>query len=338
MIIVMAPGNTEEELQAVIARIQQLGYRAHVIRGVERTVIGAVGHEDKSPLAVVEQMSGVEAAIPILKPFKLASAEWKRERTVIDVDGVTIGGPKITLIAGPGAIESEEQALEAARGVRAAGAELFRACIYSHYMTPYGGTDSTREKIEIIRRVRAETGLKIVTETFSLDDVETIASFADVVQIGARNCQNFVLLRQVGRLRKPVLLKRGMSTTMREFIMAAEYILSEGNSDVILCERGIRAHDETETRYALDLNVIPVSRLQTHLPIFVDPSHGTGKRHLVAPMARAAVAAGADGLMIEVHPHPDRALHDGAQSIRPSELAELIGQLRRVAAAIDRTI
>jgi len=335
MIIVMAPEHTEADLQAVIERIQLLGYRAHVIRGVERTVIGAVGHEDKTPLMVIGQMPGVEAVIPILKPFKLASAEWKKQPTIIEVGDVRIGDKAIVIIAGPGVIESEDQVFESARAVKEAGARLFRGCVFSQYMSPYEGTGAEREKLAILNRVRDETGLRIVTEVFSAREVDMVAEAADVVQVGARNCQNFALLRLVGRLRKPVLLKRGMSTTIREFIMAAEYILSEGNSDVILCERGIRTF-ESETRFSLDLNAVPAIKNQCHLPVFVDPSHGTGHHQFVGPMARAAIAAGCDGLMIEVHPHPERAEIDGPQSLRPNEFAELMDELRRMAAAVGR--
>ena len=337
MIIVMAPGHSEAERQAVVDRIQMLGYKAHLIYGVERTVIAAVGHEDKSPLAAVEQMSGVEAAIPILKPFKLASAEWKKEPTVIRVGDTTIGGEAVVVIAGPGVVESEEQALEAARAVRAAGARLFRGNVYSHYMSPYESPGGEQARIDALERVRAETGLGVVTEVFSDREVDAVGEFADVVQIGARNCQNYSLLRAVGRLGKPVFLKRGMSTTIKEFLMSAEYVLSEGNPNVMLCERGIRTF-ASETRFSLDLNAVPAIKRQCHLPMFVDPSHGTGRRHLVAPLARAAVGAGCDGLMIEVHPHPDRAVIDGAQSLRPGEFADLMAELRKIAAAVDRTI
>jgi 3-deoxy-7-phosphoheptulonate synthase len=335
MIIVMAPGHTEAELQAVIERIQVLGYRAHIIRGVERNVIGAVGHEDKTPLAVLEQMPGVEATIPILKPFKLASSEWKKQRTTIEVGDVRIGGQEVVVIAGPGVVESEEQITTTAQAVKAAGARLLRGCVYSYYMSPYSDAEFDPQKLALLCRVREETGLKVVTEVFSAKDIEAIAESADVVQIGARNCQNFALLRLAGRLRKPVFLKRGMSTTIREFIMAAEYILSEGNLQVILCERGIRTF-ESETPFSLDLNAIPAIKGQCHLPVFVDPSHGTGRRNLVGAMARAAVAAGCDGLMIEVHPHPDQALIDGAQSLRPEQFADLMNDLRRVAEAVGR--
>lgn len=337
MIIVMAPGHTEGERQAVVDRIQMLGYKAHLIYGVERTVIAAVGHEDKSPLAAVEQMSGVEAAIPILKPFKLASAEWKKEPTLVRIGDVAIGGETVVVIAGPGVVENEQQALEAAREAKAAGARLFRGSVYSHYMSPYETAGGENAKLDVLRRVREETGLGIVTEVFSVNEVDAVAEFADVVQIGARNCQNYSLLRVVGRLGKPVFLKRGMSTTIREFLMAAEYILSEGNPNVILCERGIRTF-EGATRFSLDLNIVPVVKRQSHLPIFIDPSHGTGRRKLVAPMARAAVAAGCDGLMIEMHPHPDQATLDGAQSLRPGEFAVLMADLRKIAAAVDRKL
>jgi 3-deoxy-7-phosphoheptulonate synthase len=337
MIIVMAVGHTEEQLQAVVDRMQVLGYRAHIIRGVERTVIGAVGHEDKTPLAVIEQMQGVEATIPIMKPFKLASSEWKKQRTTIEVGDLRIGGEQIAVIAGPGVVESEEQIFAAAQAVKASGVRLLRGCVYSYYMSPYTASEFDPEKLALLGRVREATGLKIVTEVFSTKDLEAIAECADIVQIGARNCQNFSLLRLAGRLRKPVFIKRGMSTTIREFIMAAEYVLSEGNSQVILCERGIRTF-ESETPFSLDLNAIPAIKGQCHLPVFVDPSHGTGRRNLVGPMARAAVAAGCDGLMIEVHPHPEQAVVDGAQSLRPEQFAEVMNELRRLAPAVGRTL
>jgi len=337
MIIVMAAGHTEAELQAAVERIQLLGYRAHLIRGVERTVIGCIGHEDKTPLAVVEQMPGVEAAIPILKPFKLASSEWKKQPTVIEVGDVRIGSPEIVVVAGPGVIESEEQITATAQAVKAAGAKLLRGCVYSCNMSPYAEAEFDPDKLALLRQVREQTGLKIVTEVFSAKDIETVAESADIVQIGARNCQNYALLRLAGQLCKPVFLKRGMTTTIREFIMAAEYVLSEGNLQVILCERGIRTF-ESETPFSLDLNAIPAIKGQCHLPVFVDPSHGTGRRNLVGPMARAAVAAGCDGLMIEVHPHPDQALIDGTQSLRPEQFADLMTALRRLAPAVGRRL
>jgi len=337
MIIVMAPGHTEEELQAVVDRMQLLAYRAHIIRGVERTVIGAVGHEDKTPLVVLEQMRGVEATIPIMKPFKLASSEWKKQPTTIEVGDAKIGGEEIIVIAGPGVVESEEQVFEVAHAIKGVGVKLLRGCVYSYYMSPYTETEFEPSKLGVLEKVRAETGLKIVTEVFSAKDMEAIGERADVVQIGARNCQNYALLRLAGRLRKPIFIKRGMATTIREFLMAAEYILSEGNSQVILCECGIRTF-ENETPFSLDLNAVPTIKGQCHLPVFVDPSHGTGRRNLVGPMARAAIAAGADGLMIEVHPHPDQAVVDGAQSLRPQQFVELMEGLRLMATAVGRKL
>lgn len=337
MIIVMGPGHTDQEREAVIERIEKLGYKVHPIYGVERTVIAAVGREDKTPLASLEQMAGVESAIPILKPFKLASAEWKKEPTVFKVGDATIGGNEIVVIAGPGVVEDEQQMIEAARAAKTGGARLFRGSVFSHYMSPYETPGPVEDKIELLGQLREETGLAIVTEVFSVREVDTVAELADVIQIGARNCQNYSLLRVVGRLGKPVFLKRGMSTTIKEFLMAAEYVLSEGNPQVILCERGIRTF-AGETRFTLDLNAVPAMRRQCHLPIFVDPSHGTGRRKLVAPMSRAAVAAGCDGLMIEVHPEPNRATIDGAQSLRPDEFAALMVELRRIAAAVDRKL
>jgi 3-deoxy-7-phosphoheptulonate synthase len=337
MIIVMAPGHSDEEFQAVLDRIEALGYRSHVIYGVERKVIGCVGHEDKTPLAALEQMPGVENAIPILKPFKLASAEWKREPTVIHVGDIEIGGPALAVIAGPGIVESEAQIEATAKAVKAAGAQLLRGCVHSHHVTPYGEPSFDYDKLQMLLAARDKVGIGIVTEVFSGADVEAVGEAADVIQIGARSCQNFYLLRQVGRLGKPVFLKRGMSTTIREFVMAAEYILSEGNGDVILCERGIRTFG-SETPFTLDLNAIPVIKRQSHLPVFIDPSHGTGKRRLVAPLAKAAVAAGCDGLMIEVHPTPEEALMDGAQSLNPSEFETLMDDLRQLAPAVDRTL
>jgi len=333
----MALGHTEDQLQAVIDRIQFLGYHAHIIRGVERTVVGAVGHEDKTPLAAVEQMPGVEAAIPILKPFKLASSEWKKERTAINVGDLRIGAQQIVVIAGPPVVESEEQILVTARAVKAAGARMLRGSVYGYYKSPYAEAEFEPDKLAVLKRVCEETGLKAVIEVFSPRSIDVIAECADVVQVGAVNCQNYPLLRLVGKLRKPVLLERGMATTIREFIMAAEYILSEGDLDVILCERGIRTF-ETETPLSLDLNAVPAIRGQCHLPVFVDPSQGTGRRHLVRPMARAAIAAGCDGLMIEVHPHPDEALVDGIQSLRLEQFAELMKDLRCMAEAVGRTM
>ena len=337
MIIVMGPGHTEEQLQAVVRRIEDMGYSVHLSRGVERTIVGAVGHKDKTPLQVLEQMEGVEAVIPILRPYKLASREFKPERTVVNVEGVEIGGSQIVVCAGPCSVESEKQVMEAARAVKAAGAKMLRGGAYKPRTSPYAFQGLEEDGLKILMAAKAETGLKIVTEIVSVTDMDTLLKYADVLQIGARNCQNYALLRAVGQARKPVLLKRGMSATIHEYLMAAEYILSEGNYDIMLCERGIRTF-ETETRFTLDLNAVPVLKNLTHLPVFVDPSHGTGHWRLVGPMARAAIAAGCDGLQIEVHPDPPNALSDGSQSLKPTKFERLMAEIRLVAEAVGRTV
>jgi len=337
MIIVMAPGHTEENLQGVIRRIEQMGYSCHLSRGVERTIVGAVGSKDKTPLQSIEQMEGVEAVIPILRPYKLASREFKPEPTVVNVDGVEVGGREIVVIAGPCSVESEEQVVTTARAVKAAGAKMLRGGAYKPRTSPYAFRGLEEDGLKMLQAAKAETGLKIVTEITSVNDVEMLLEYADVLQVGARNCQNYALLRAVGEVRKPVLLKRGMSATIQEYLMAAEYCLSEGNYDIILCERGIRTF-ETETRFTLDLNAIPLLKNLTHLPVLVDPSHGTGYWRLVEPMARAAVAAGCDGLIVEVHPDPANALSDGAQSLRPVKFERMMGAVRRMAEAVGRTV
>ncbi len=337
MIIVMGPGHTEEQLQAVIRRIEEMGYSVHLSRGVERTIVGAVGSKDKTPLHALQQMEGVEAVIPILRPWKLAGREFKREGTVVDVEGVPVGGPKIVVIAGPCSVENEKQIIESARAVKAAGAVMLRGGAYKPRTSPYAFQGLEEDGLKMLQAAKAETGLKIVTEIVSVTDLDILLKYADVLQIGARNCQNYALLRAVGQARKPVLLKRGMSATIHEYLMAAEYCLSEGNYDILLCERGIRTF-ETETRFTLDLNAVPVLKHLSHLPVLVDPSHGTGHWRLVGPMSRAAIAAGADGLEIEVHPDPANALSDGAQSLRPAKFERLMEELRRVAEAVDRTL
>jgi len=337
MIIVMGPGHTEEQLQAVIRRIEEMGYSCHLSRGVERTIVGAVGSKDKTPLQVLEQMEGVEAVIPILRPYKLASREFKREGTVVNVEGVAVGGPEIVVMAGPCSVESEKQVLEAARAVKAAGAKMLRGGAYKPRTSPYAFQGLEEDGLKILQAAKLETGLKIVTEIVSVGDMDTLLKYVDVLQVGARNCQNYALLRAVGQAKKPVLLKRGMSATIHEYLMAAEYCLSEGNYGIMLCERGIRTF-ETETRFTLDLNAVPVLKHLSHLPVLVDPSHGTGHWRLVGPMARAAIAAGADGLQIEVHPDPANALSDGSQSLKPIKFERLMDEVRRVAHAIGRTL
>jgi len=337
MIVVMKAGASSAEIGDVIGEVERLGYKPHPIYGVERTVIACIGDErGKTVLQALEAAPGVEAVVPILKPFKLASREVHGARSRVRIrDGVDVGGERLVVMAGPCSVESEKQILDTAVAVKEAGASLLRGGAYKPRTSPYSFQGMEVEGLKLLARARAETGLPIVTEVVDPHDAEIVAEYADVLQIGARNAQNFALLRRVGRTRKPVLLKRGMSTTLQEFLMAAEYILSEGNHDVILCERGIRTF-ETATRNTLDLSAIPVLREWTHLPIIVDPSHGTGHWQYVTPMAWASVAAGADGLMIEVHPDPTHALSDGGQSLKPKRFQELMEGVRRFAAAAGR--
>jgi len=333
----MVKGSTEAQLDAVKGAITRLGYKPHVIFGVERVVVGAVGHEDKTPLQALEQMPGVEAVIPILKPWKLVSREIKPEPSVIDVDGVKIGGEEIVVIAGPCSIESEEQVLETARAVRAAGAKILRGGAYKPRTSPYAFQGLQVTGLKYLDKAKEQTGLKIVTEVVCVNDIDLVCEYADMIQIGARNCQNYSLLKRVGQTKIPVLLKRGMATTVKEFLMSAEYIMSQGNYQIILCERGIRTFEDS-TRFTLDLNCIPVLKELTHLPVIVDPSHGTGNWRYVTPMGRAAIAAGADGLMIEVHPNPQEAVSDGPQSLKTAQFDEFMAEMRKIANAMGRTI
>ncbi|MCX7016015.1 MAG: 3-deoxy-7-phosphoheptulonate synthase [Candidatus Sumerlaeota bacterium] len=337
MIIVMKPGSPDELVKAVEDRIAELGYKPHTIRGVARTVVAAVGREDKTPLTQLETMAGVEAVIPILKPFKLVSREAHPEPTRFDIRGVEVGGRRISLIAGPCSVEDEQQVMACARAAKDAGAQFLRGGAFKPRTSPYAFRGLKERGLEILQAARDATGLLIVTEVLNTSDIPVVAEAADVLQIGARNCQNYSLLEQVGATGKPVLLKRGMATTLSEFLMSAEYLLSKGNIRVMLCERGIRTF-ETATRFTLDLNAIPFLKSETHLPVFVDPSHGTGLWRLVGPMARAAIAAGCDGLMIEIHPNPDHALSDGPQSLKPEKLLGLMPDLQRVAEAVGRTM
>lgn len=333
----MVKGSTEAQLDAVKGAITRLGYKPHVIFGVERVVVGAVGHEDKTPLQALEQMPGVEAVIPILKPWKLVSREIKPEPSIIDVDGVKIGGEEIVVIAGPCSIESEEQVLETARAVRAAGAKILRGGAYKPRTSPYAFQGLQVTGLKYLDKAKEQTGLKIVTEVVCVNDIDLVCEYADMIQIGARNCQNYSLLKRVGQTKIPVLLKRGMATTVKEFLMSAEYIMSQGNYQIILCERGIRTFEDS-TRFTLDLNCIPVLKELTHLPVIVDPSHGTGNWRYVTPMGRAAIAAGADGLMIEVHPNPQEAVSDGPQSLRTETFDLFMAEMRKIANAMGRTI
>ena len=339
MIIVMKSGAVKKDKDEVLKRIRELGYKPHVIHGTTRDVIGAIGDErGKLVLQSIESMPGVESVVPILQPYKLASKEVKKEPSVIAItDTVRIGGAQIIVMAGPCSVESEEQIIATARAVKAAGATVLRGGAFKPRTSPYSFQGLEEEGLKMLARARKETGLPVVTEVINPETVDLVAEYADILQIGARNSQNFALLKKVGQVRRPVLLKRGMSMTIQEFLMSAEYVLAEGNQAVILCERGIRTF-ETATRNTLDLAAVPVLKGRTHLPVIVDPSHGTGNYHYVAPMALAAVAAGADGLMIEVHPDPEHATSDGPQSLKPNKFVLLMEQLRKVAEACGRTL
>ena len=338
MIIVMQQDATPEQIQAVEDQIVELGYKAHEIIGVERKVIGAIGDErGKDRLQMIESMGGVESVIPILKPYKLASRETKPHDSVIDVDGVLVGGKQIAIMAGPCSVESRDQICKTARLVKAAGANMMRGGAFKPRTSPYSFQGLEEEGLQLLLEAKKESGLPIVTEVMNPREVDLVAEYADLLQVGARNVQNFSLLKELGKIDKPILLKRGMMTTIKEFLMSAEYILSEGNRNVILCERGIRTF-ETATRNTLDLSCIPVLKQETHLPIIVDPSHGTGHWHLVDSMSKAAIAAGADGLMIEVHPDPAHAFSDGPQSLKPEKFAKLIQTLRPFIELMGRTL
>ncbi|NLC76568.1 MAG: 3-deoxy-7-phosphoheptulonate synthase [Clostridia bacterium] len=337
MIIVMQHQAPKEQLDAVLERLTEAGFQLHISEGVSRTIIGVIGENTKERIAgmAVEAMAGVEKVVPILHPFKLAGREFKPEPTVINLGDLTVGGQEIQVMAGPCAVENEEQLLTVAQSVKEAGATILRGGAYKPRTSPYSFQGLEEEGLKLLAKTREATGLKIVTEVTGVEFVPVVAEYADILQIGARNMQNFQLLKAVGRTTKPVLLKRGPSATFEEWILAAEYIMTEGNFNVIFCERGIRTF-ESYTRNTLDISSVPVIKHLTHLPVIVDPSHGTGKWHLVTPMALAAVAAGADGLMVEVHPNPSQALSDGPQSLTPDNFLELMIQVRAVAQAINR--
>jgi len=328
MIIVMQEGAAKEQIDHVIDRIRDLGYTPHPIYGDKRTVIGAIGDErGKFRLESLASVPGVEVVMPILKPYKLVGRELKTESTVIRIGEHTVGAHEFMLVAGPCAVESRSQIISTAKSVRKAGAQYLRGGAFKPRTSPYAFQGLEEEGLKLLKEASQVTGLRIVTEVITPADVLLVAKYADVLQVGARNMTNYTLLKDLGKIEKPVMLKRGMAATIQDLLMAAEYIASEGNSNIILCERGIRTF-ETATRNTLDLSAIPVLKQNTHLPVIVDPSHGTGLRNLVAPMSKAAVAVGADGLMIEVHPNPEEAFSDGAQSLMPDEFAGLVGELR----------
>ena len=334
MIVVMKSQATEKQIDEVIRWIESVGYKAHPSRGIERTIIGAVGDtRDKAILKYAESLPGVEKTMPILKPYKLASRESHEGNTVVSVGNIKIGGPEFVVIAGPCSIEGEEQLLESAYIAKKGGAQILRGGAYKPRTSPYSFQGMEEEGLRILDQVRVRASMPAVTEVVNPADVDLVESCADMLQIGARNIQNFALLKEVGRSKKPVLLKRGMMTTIEELLMSAEYILSAGNSQVILCERGIRTF-ETATRNTLDLSAVPVLKGLTHLPVIVDPSHAAGHWKYVIPLSRAAVAVGADGLIVEVHPAPEKAFSDGAQSLKPEKFYQLMDELRAINAAM----
>ena len=335
MVIVMNINATDKQISDITNLLTSLGLGYHISKGEEKIVIGVIGDKKKLEGKAIEMMEGVEKVIPIVEPYKLASRIFKPEPTIVEVEGVKIGGSNIVIMAGPCAVESREQLFESAMAVKKAGAQFLRGGAFKPRTSPYSFQGLEEEGLKMLKEAKELIGLKIVTEVMDVHSVELVAQYADVLQIGARNMQNFPLLKAVGRINKPVLLKRGLAATLEEWLSAAEYILSEGNKDVILCERGIRTF-ETYTRNTLDLSAVPAIKKLSHLPIVVDPSHGTGKWHLVAPMAKAAIAAGADGLIIEVHPDPKNALSDGAQSLTPENFEALCQDIKVIAKAVGR--
>ena len=338
MIIVLKSGATEADVADVERRIRTMGYTPHTIHGELRNVIGAIGDDrGKERLRALESLECVESVTPILQPFKLASREVKRQATQVMVGDVAVGGRDIVVMAGPCSVESRFQVMDVAVRVKAAGARVLRGGAFKPRTSPYAFQGLETEGLKLLDEARRETGLPVITEVMEPDKVELVAEHSDILQIGARNVQNFSLLRRVAETRKPVLLKRGMSTSIQEWLLSAEYVLAGGNPNVILCERGIRTF-ETATRFTLDLNAVPVLKKLTHLPVVVDPSHGTGHWEYVESMAMAAVAAGADGLLIEVHPKPEEALSDGPQSLKPDRFAALMARVRKVAQAVDRDL
>ena len=339
MLVVMKAQATQEEIQTVCEHIQQLGFRAHALPGAQRTAIGITGNEGQIDQGNLEEMPGVAEVIRVTKPYKLVSRDVKEEDTVIRFPGTnaTIGGRDLAMVAGPCSIETREQAFAIAEQVAAAGAQFFRGGAYKPRTSPYAFQGLGEEALKIMAEIRERYGLLIVTEAIDNEALELVDKYADVIQIGARNMQNYSLLRAAGKRRKPVLLKRGMSATLDEFLMAAEYVMSEGNYQVALCERGVRTFAD-HTRNTLDLSIVPAVQRLSHLPILVDPSHGTGKRNKVLPLARAAVAVGADGILVEVHHQPDKALSDGAQSIYPEQFVQLMDEASQIAAVLRRNV
>jgi 3-deoxy-7-phosphoheptulonate synthase len=340
MIVVMKQGSTPQQVEHVIERVREMGLKEHVIVGEERTVVACIGNDRFKDKSVLETAPGVDSVVPILKPYKMASKEVKKERSIVPLGGSLggrVGGKRIGVMAGPCSVESKAQTLEIAHAVKEAGAVCLRGGAFKPRTNPYSFQGMGEKGLEILAEAREQTGLSVVTEVMAVDQVALVARYADVLQVGARNMQNFNLLNAVGEQRKPVLLKRGMSATLEEFLLAGEYIMSRGNTNVILCERGIRTFEEY-VRNTLPLAAVPELQRVSHLPVVVDPSQGTGKNHLVDSMCRASIAAGADGLIVEVHNDPEHALTDGAQSITPRQFEEMMRSIKRIALAVDREV
>jgi 3-deoxy-7-phosphoheptulonate synthase len=337
MIIVMRPDHQEEDLQRIVRRLEDIGLRAHISKGERRTIVGAIGDERLLSEVPMESFPGVERVLPILKPYKLVSREFKPANSIVNVNGFEIGGPKIHIIAGPCAVESREVLMEIAEAIHTSGIQFLRGGAFKPRTSPYAFQGWGEKALKYLAGVREQTGLKVVTELMDPRDTVLVCKYADIVQIGTRNMQNFRLLTEVGNIDKPVILKRGLCATIKEFLMSAEYIMAQGNERVILCERGIRTF-ENETRNTLDISAVPVLKQLTHLPVIVDPSHAVGRADLVPAVSRAAIAAGADGLLVEVHVRPEEALSDGPQSLRPKDFLSMVEECRRVAEAIGRFI
>lgn len=337
MIVLMKHEAVEQDVQRVVERIEKLGFKANVSKGVERTVIGIIGDERFLNKDQISLLPNVENIIPILKPYKLASREFQPTDSVISVDGVLVGGSEIVIMAGPCSVESEEQMLESAEIVKKAGIKILRGGAFKPRTSPYSFQGMGKDGLKILEKAKKLTGLKIITEVMDATEIELVAEYADILQVGTRNMQNTKLLQNLGKIKKPVLLKRNYSATLAEFLLSAEYILSNGNDQVILCERGIRTFVEY-TRNTLDLNIVPAIKLLSHLPIIVDPSHGTGRHDFIIPMSRAALAAGADGLIVEMHPKPEEATSDGEQSLKPEKLFQLMKEADLIAKAVGRTL
>ncbi len=337
MIIVSKNNPKKSEIKAIVDYIESKGLKAFVSEGTEKTVVGAIGDERVLDKGHLEMLGGVERVVPVLAPYKFASREFKQKNTVINVKGVEIGGGAFTMIAGPCAVESEEQLMASAKAVKEAGAKILRGSAYKPRTSPYEFQGMEEEGLQLLRKAADKYGLVVETEVMDTRDVELVAEYVDILRVGARNMQNYDLLKELGTLQKPVIIKNGLCSTIKEFLMAAEYVLAGGNQKVILCERGVRTA-ETETRFTLDLSAIPVLKKLTHLPVIVDPSHSSGKSFIVPPMCKAALAVGADGLIIEVHPDPAKALCDGPQQLTPAQFAQLVSELKPIAHAVGRTI